>query len=243
MKDFIIVIPARMHSTRLPGKPLIEIKGMSMIERTYRQCIKAVDSRLVYVATDDEEIENHCKEKRIQVIMTSTKALTGTDRVYEVSKMINSRYYINVQGDEPVFNPEDLKKIISRIDYSKNIVLNGYAEINSEENFLSKSIPKVVMTPSNKLLYMSRTAIPGNKNGVFKKAWRQVCVYAFPAKALEVFHSVSKTPLEEEEDIEILRFVELGYEVEMLELSNQSISVDLPEDLQKVEDFLTEDNI
>lgn len=243
MKNFIVVIPARLESTRLPRKPLIEIKGVSMIERTYLQCIQAVDPKEVYVATDSEEIEKHCREKGIQVIMTSKEALTGTDRVYEVSKIIEAKYYVNVQGDEPVCNPKDLMKVISGIDYTKERILNGYTEIKNEIEFTSQSVPKVVVSPVNKLLYMSRAPIPGNKLGIFVKGWRQVCIYAFPLNALRDFSSVSKTPLEEQEDIEILRFLELGYEVEMLKLSDQSIPVDLPEDLEKVERFLSEQKL
>ena len=238
MRDFIIVIPARLQSTRLPRKPLVDILGKSLIERTYNQCIKAVERDLVYVATDSEIIKEHCEQKGIQVVMTSEKALTGTDRVYEVSEKIAAKYYINVQGDEPVINPNDIKKIIENIDFDGNSILNGYTEIRDKDSYLSTSTPKVVFRPDGRLLYMSRAPIPGNKNGDFSKAWRQVCIYAFPFKSLKAFNEVSKTLLEEIEDIEILRFLELNYDVDMLHLSNQSIPVDYPEDIKKVEEYL-----
>lgn len=238
MKDFIVVIPARIQSTRLPNKPLVKILGKTLIERTYNQCIKAVDPALVYVATDSEKIKEHCETKGIQVLMTSDKALTGTDRVYEASEKIAAKYYINVQGDEPVINPEDITSIIENIDFEGNSILNGYTEIDDEESYLSTSTPKVVFRPDGKLLYMSRAPIPGNKKGSFSKAWRQVCIYAFPAKSLKAFNEVSKTTLENIEDIEILRFLELNYDVDMIQLSNQSIPVDLPEDIEKVEEYI-----
>jgi 3-deoxy-manno-octulosonate cytidylyltransferase (CMP-KDO synthetase) len=238
MKDFIVVIPARIQSTRLPRKPLVEILGKTLIERTYNQCIKVVAPELVFVATDSEEIRGHCKKKGIKVLMTSEKALTGTDRVYEASKQVPAKYYINVQGDEPVINPNDITRIIENIDFEGNSILNGYTEIDDRDSYLSTSIPKVVFRPDGKLLYMSRAPIPGNKIGDFTRAWRQVCIYAFPANALKVFNAVSKTPLEELEDIEILRFLELNFEVDMVHLSNHSIPVDLPEDIRKVEDFI-----
>lgn len=240
MKDYIVVIPARLKSTRLPEKPLIEIMGKSIIQRTYEQCLKAVEEELVYVATDSDRIYKHCEALGMNVLMTSDKALTGTDRVSEVAKRIKAKYYINVQGDEPVFNPEDIKTLLAKIKLfsDDSIIINGFAPIKTENEFNSPSVPKVVFRPNGDLLYMSRSPIPGNKSLKFNKAWRQVCIYAFPYEALMNFSSVEKTVLEEEEDIEILRFLELNYTVKMIELSSQSIPVDLPEDILKVEKFI-----
>jgi 3-deoxy-manno-octulosonate cytidylyltransferase (CMP-KDO synthetase) len=238
MKNFIVVIPARLESTRLPEKPLIQIMGKSVIQRTYEQCLKAVDKNLIYVATDSDKIYDHCISLGIQTIMTSKDVLTGTDRVCEVSTKIKAKYYINVQGDEPVFNPEDLKGIIKEIDLESSTIINGYTAIQKEEDYLSRSTPKVVVNLKGNLLYMSRSPIPGNKTGSFEKAWRQVCIYAFPYKALKEFNSMRKTPLEEIEDIEILRFIELGYKVKMIEMSSQSIPVDVRHDIFKVEEYL-----
>lgn len=240
MEEYIVVIPARLKSSRLPGKPLIDILGTSMIKRTYDQCVKAVDRDLVYVATDSEEISSHCQDHGIQVLMTSSAALTGTDRVCEAARMVKARYYINVQGDEPVFNPADLVKIVEAVKSSENIIYNGYASIRTQKDFYSLSIPKVVLKPDGDLLYMSRSPIPGNKEGTFSRGLKQVCLYAFPSEALERFSQSGKTPMEAEEDIEILRFLELGFEVKMIELSSQSISVDVPEDVARVERYLRE---
>ena len=102
-KKFIVVIPARYASTLLHGKPLIKINGLPMIVRTYQQCLKAVNSKLLYVATDDERIVKCCIKYGIQTILTSKKCLTGTDRVAQVAKKIYAKNYINVQGDEPMF--------------------------------------------------------------------------------------------------------------------------------------------
>lgn len=239
--NFIIIIPARYKSTRLPGKPLVDILGKSMLSRTYEQCIKAVPKEKVYVATDDERIVEHCKELDINVLLTSDECLTGTDRVAEVATLIDADYYINVQGDEPLFNPEDIKRVINAIEEFQGEVINGYCSIENEELYKSLSIPKVVFRPDGRLLYMSRQGIPGNKSGSFVKGWRQVCIYGFPGKALKAFAAIkTKTPLEQEEDIEILRFLELGFEVRMLELSNDSIPVDNPEDVQLVEKKIKE---
>lgn len=243
MKSYVVVIPARLASTRLPNKPLINIVGKSLIERTYLQVIKAIESSKVFVLTDDELIEKHCFEKGIQVVMTSKDCQTGTDRVAEFALKNNFDYYINVQGDEPLMNPKDIERIIEEIENGSEDIINGYSEIDSEQDFRSLTIPKVVFRPDGRLLYMSRAAIPGNKKNEFVKAFKQVCVYAFPKKALLNFYeSKSKTFLENIEDIEILRFLELGYEIRMLELSKDSIAVDVEEDIEKVINRLTEKN-
>lgn len=233
---FIVVIPARYKSTRFPGKPLVDLAGKSMVQRTYEQCIKAVPAELVYVATEDERIVTHCQERGMNVLLTTDNCLTGTDRIAEVALQIDADYYINVQGDEPLFNPEDIHKMIEEIEKGDGTaILNGFCALDNAEQYYSVSVPKVVFRPDGRLLYMSRAAIPGNKKGQFVKGWRQVCVYAFPKESLKAFASVSeKLPLENEEDIEILRFLELGYEVKMIELSNDSVAVDNPEDVEKV---------
>jgi 3-deoxy-manno-octulosonate cytidylyltransferase (CMP-KDO synthetase) len=226
---YIVVIPARYKSTRFPGKPLIDLLGKSMLQRTYEQCIKAVETELVYVATEDKRIVRHCEEHNIKVLLTSDNCLTGTDRIAEVSKQIRADYYINVQGDEPLFNPEDIKTIISSLPKFPGEILNGFCSITDAEQYYNQSLPKVVFKPDGKLLYMSRSPVPGNKEKKFIKGWRQVCIYAFPYETLRKFSiSTAKTPLELEEDIEILRFLELGLDVRMIELSKESIAVDNP---------------
>ena len=236
----IIVIPARMQSSRLPGKPLIDIAGKTLIQRTYERCIMAVPKEQIYVATDNVEIFKHCKQRNMQVVMTSENCLTGTDRVAEVAEQIEANYYINVQGDEPLMNPQDILDTIKAAEKYTGEIINGYAPIN-EEDYQNLTVPKVVIRPDGRLLYMSRSPIPGNKNGSFQKAWRQVCVYAFPKIALQTFiKEGEKTPLEAQEDIEILRFLELGYEVRMIPLSVDSIAVDVPEDVERVKQKLKE---
>lgn len=235
MLDFVIVIPARHDSTRFPGKPLIDLKGKSMIERTYNQCLKAAPKHKIYVATDDLKIYKHCEDKKINVKMTSKKCLTGTDRVAEFAESIKANYYINVQGDEPLFNPNDILKIIENLNYEKKDILNGYCKISNKDEFYSTSTPKVVFKTNGELMYMSRSPIPGNKKNEFSIGFRQVCIYAFTKESLVLFSNhKNKTPIEMIEDIEILRFIELGMKVKMIELSNKSIPVDNHEDIEKV---------
>ena len=231
----VIIIPARYKSTRFPGKPLLELKGKTMIQRVYEQCLKAFEAENIYVATEDSRIVDHCKSADIQCILTSDDCLTGTDRVAEVSRQIEADYYINVQGDEPVFNPEDIRTLVTELPLANGKILNGYCEITEESDYRSVSVPKVVFREDKRLLYMSRSAIPGNKASEFSFGYRQVCIYAFPKSALNAFASrEDKSLFEREEDIEILRFLEMGYDVQMVKMSAESIPIDNPEDVEKV---------
>ena len=236
--NFIIVIPARYKSTRFPGKPLVMIKGKTMIQRVYEQCLKSISHDKIYVATEDKRILDYCQEKGIQCILTSDKCLTGTDRVGEIAKLIDADYYINVQGDEPIFNPRDINLLIKELREKRESLYEvycGFTKINEAERFFSKDVPKTVVNQKNELIYMSRSAIPGNKNGDFNIGFRQVCAYAFSKESLNKYCSLKKkTILEEQEDIELLRFLELGIKIKMIKMSEESIPVDRKEDIQRV---------
>ena len=232
---YIVVIPSRYASTRFPGKALVDLDGKTMIQRVYEQCLQAVPADLIYVATEDKRIQDHCKKLGIQCLMTSDKCLTGTDRVAEVAEQIDADYYINLQGDEPLFSPNDIKSIVNAVSKKQGAIYNGYCKIYTETDHKSVSVPKVVFRQDGRLLYMSRAPIPGNKSRSFHFGYRQVCIYGFPKESLKAFTNVDdKTPFENEEDIEILRFLEMGYEVEMIEMSSESIPIDNPEDVEKV---------
>lgn len=231
----VIIIPARYQSSRLPGKPLVQIKGKTLIERTWEQCVKAFPPEDVYVATDDQRILQFLKGKNINVLLTSSSCLTGTDRIYEASLQIKADVYINVQGDEPLIDPQDIMAVSEEAKKFPDQIINAMAPILEEKDFFSLTVPKVVADQNGKLLYMSRAAIPHGKKPQFKKAYKQVCIYAFPQKCLSDFYNVGKkTPLEEVEDIEILRFLERGTSIKMIEVSTSSIAVDVPEDVERV---------
>jgi 3-deoxy-manno-octulosonate cytidylyltransferase (CMP-KDO synthetase) len=232
---YYLVIPARYNSKRFPGKPLVNICGTPMIIRTYNQCKKVVPESKILIATDDLRIKKVCEKENINVIMTSKKCLTGTDRIAEVAKKFKADFYLNVQGDEPICNPSDIKKLLVTAKRYPKTIINGYTEIKDKKLFYSGHIPKVVFRKDGRLLYQSRAAIPTTKDMKFVKAWRQVCIYSLPYSSLNVFKSVNKkTPLEQLEDCELLRFLELGHEVKMIKMSNKSVSIDTKENLAEV---------
>lgn len=235
MKEYLVVIPARLKSKRLPNKPLIKLKKIPMIVRTFNQCKKAIPLKNIIVATDSSKIIDVCKNYSIPNILVEKKCLTGTDRVAEVAKKMKAKIYINLQGDEPIFSPRDIRKFLAYALKNKKLVINGYSKIYNKNEYKNLSIPKLVFNKKKELIYMSRSPIPGNKMNVFNFAWKQICIYSFPRNILlNLKKNKNKTPLEKIEDIEILRFLENGITVKMLKLSGNSFAVDTFDDLKKV---------
>jgi len=234
-KNYAVVIPARFQSSRFPGKPLVDLCGKPMIEHVWERCCQAVGADKVYVATDNDEIDNVVKGFGGQVLRTSSTCLTGTDRLAEANRTLNCDFIINVQGDEPLINPIDITTVVQAYLDGDGFVVNAMCEITDEQEFKSFTVPKVVCDQSGKLLYMSRSSIPLTKEGEFKSAFKQVCIYAFSKEHLEFFLShPKKTPLELIEDIEILRFLESNYPVKMVEVDSGSIAIDVPSDVARV---------
>lgn len=239
--DVLVVIPARYASTRFPGKALADLHGKSVLRRCYDRCTEAVPEEFVVVATDDKRIQEHCREQSIRVVMTSTNCLTGTDRVAEVAQTIPARWYVNVQGDEPFLDPKSLQLMINatRLASETIQVINAFSTIHTEEDFRSLTVPKVVYDRNNHLLYASRAAIPTTKSLEFVRSNRQVGLYAFFSDALQRFSVYGKkTPLEELEDIEVLRFIELGLTVLMIQVDSIGIAIDTPDDLTRAKDYM-----
>ena len=236
----VIIIPARYRSSRYKGKPLVKILGREMILRVADICSKVISIKDLYIATDHLKIAKLVKKEKYNVIMTSPKCLTGTDRVAEAAKKINSKIYINVQGDEPTIDPKDIKKIIqAKIKYPGHVIC-GYDKVQKFENPMSKNIPKVVVNEEQELIYISRALVPGNKGKIKSYQYlKQVCIYAFNKNELNKFYNkFKKSEVERIEDIEILRFMDLGIKIKMIRLNSNSIAVDEKNDVKKVLKFL-----
>lgn len=246
----IAVIPARYESSRFQGKPLAEICGKLMIERVYLQAKKVTELDEVYVATDDKRIFTACKERNIQVIMTSTSHRTGTDRIGEVAEQIPADLYINIQGDEPLIEPETIRKAIMPFIENPDSdieVTNLMTEIHNPVDLINHTVPKVIASSDGRGIYLTRSSAPFPKGIINVKYYKQVCVYGFKPNALKFYcefgKKYGKAKIEAIEDIEILRFIENGYRVQYIEVESETIAVDTPNDLKRVIQYVNDNNI
>jgi 3-deoxy-manno-octulosonate cytidylyltransferase (CMP-KDO synthetase) len=232
------MIPARYGSSRYPGKPLVPLLGRPMILWVAELSARAVNAKNVYVATEDNRIVEVVEAAGFQAVMTSDNALTGTDRLAQAAEVVEADLYINVQGDEPLVDPIDILRVRDAKLDEMDSIINGFSWVTENEDPHSINIPKVITNERDELVYMSRAALPGYKDAscapkCYKK---QVCIYAFTKKELSAFRAFGrKSELEYSEDIEILRFLELGKTIRMVETQPGSLAVDVPEDVAKVE--------
>ena len=162
------------------------------------------------------------------------------DSLWEVAQEIPARYYINIQGDEPMVDPNDILKVLNARQKWPDFLINGYIEISDQEDPNSINIPKVIFDENKRLIYMSRKPLPSSKSGILPTIFhKQVCIYAFNDDELKAFgERRKKTFLETYEDIEILRFLEMGYPIKMVKMSKASLAVDIPEDVHIVQEAL-----
>lgn len=230
-KNFCLIIPARLSSSRLPNKVIKKINNLTILEHVYNICKKKIDKRIIYVATPDTKIQELCERKKIKFIKTSKTCLTGTDRVYEASKKIKKKYIINVQADEIFLDPNNIVNVCKEIIKNKYPVINCFGDINKRADFFSKSVPKVVLNEKKELLYISRAPIPSSKKIKFNKSFRQICVYGFTKKSLSIFGKHNKKTFNENyEDIEILRFLDKGIKIRMIKGKGSKLAIDTKED-------------
>ncbi|MFI3227798.1 MAG: 3-deoxy-manno-octulosonate cytidylyltransferase [Clostridia bacterium] len=233
------VIPARYKSSRFPGKPLADICGKPMIWWVYQQCLKVSQLDELYIATDDEKIKNICAGYDMNVIMTSDSHKTGSDRVGEVASKVQGDLFINIQGDEPVIDPDEIKEVIDIFEDSRVYFGSLRKRISDQEEISAQSTVKVVVDKNEDALYFSRNIIPSNiKDGVLANTYRHVGIYAYKKEFLSKFVNMPQTELELGEGIEPLRAMENGYKIRVKETQFDSIGVDFPEHIKLVEDII-----
>lgn len=229
------VIPARYKSSRFEGKPLADICGKPMIWWVYNQAVKVNEFEAVYVATDDEKIRDTCEKYNINVVMTSDEHKTGTDRVGEVARKIPADLYVNIQGDEPMIEPETIIEAIKPFFINPDLqVSNLMTVINDPVDVVNFTIPKVITNKDGIGIYLTRSAAPYPKGNIDYCYYKQVCVYGFKPEALQFYCKSPRGKIENIEDIEILRFIENGYKVQFIEVNSATVAVDTPNDLEKV---------
>ena len=227
------VIPCRYSSTRFPGKPLAEINGKPMMWHVYQKCKETNIIDDIYIATDDDRISDAAKKLKLNVVMTRNDHATGTDRVAEVATKIDSDYYINIQGDEPLINPDAIASVINGLvecDDPMVVASNAYAPVCDPSDVVNSNVVKVIMTVDGDALAYSRQPIPYPKSG--KASYnKQLGIYAFRKKGLQLFAKNTPSYIELTEGVEMYRLIEHGFRVRMIETDDISLSVDTENDL------------
>ncbi len=246
----IVVIPARMDSSRFPGKPLKKILGITMIEHCYRRAFLSEEVDEVFVATCDFEIKEHIESIGGKVIMTSNKhkrAATRTEEAVSILKSnfkINPRVVVMLQGDEPLIRPGTISDLINNFN-SKNIdILNLISPIKSKDQFFDKNNVKVVFDINNHALYFSREPIPSP--WIYEntdKKFMQVGVMAFTDSSLKNFNQLKESSLEIFESVDMNRVIENGGKILLSMINYSMLGVDCQSDLEKVEELMISDPI
>ncbi len=237
------IIPARLASSRFPGKPLAKILGKTMIEHVYRRAKLAGSIDELYIATCDREIAEEADKFGCKYIMTSPAHTRGTGRIAEASQQIEADIILNIQGDEPLINPEALDKSISIFKKNKKICcMNWISPIRDWDIFVKQNIVKTAVDRNNKIMYFSRQAIPTSSPGSLNNAFKQMGVYIFRNELLLQYARWNEAPLEKLERVDMLRILEHGYPIEAF-ITNDMVGVDTKEDLIEVEKILKKDLI
>lgn len=250
-EPFLVVLPARYASTRFPGKPLVPIAGKPLIEWVYRRAEEIAGAGDLLVATDDERIARTVERFGGRFVMTSTDHVTGTDRVAEVARSRDVPIVVNLQGDEPVFNPRMVEEMVERFSTAPDTdVVTACHPITTAKDYFDPNVVKVVVGRDGRALYFSRSPIPG---GVFAndaatartarvpeagQAYRHVGVYAYRREALLRFASLAPTDLERTERLEQLRALENGMTIRVVVTDTPTLGVDVPENIKEVEKVL-----
>ena len=237
------IIPARYASTRFPGKPLVDIHGKSMLQRVYEQCQKSKLDRIV-VATDDERIATHVRDFAGEVILTASKHKSGTDRIAEAADKLNLQndgIVVNIQGDEPFIHSEDINLLGACFENQTTQIATLVKKINAIETLENPNNTKVVLKANKEALYFSRAPIPHLKD-LKKEDWlnhhtfyKHIGIYGFRTAILKEISILPNGILEQKENLEQLRWLENGYRIQTLETNSESIAVDCPKDLIRID--------
>lgn len=242
-------IPARMGSSRFPGKPMVLIHGVPMIGHVYLRCKQARLLDDLYVATCDKEIFDYILSIGGKAIMTDASHPGCIDRCNEAMKKIEAETKVQIdvmviiQGDEPLVHPDMIDEAVSPLAKDPAVqIVNLMGRIKSEEEFNDINEIKVVVDSRSNALYFSREPVPcSRKGGETAPRWKQICVIPMRRELLEWFGKMKRTPLETAESIDMLRLLENGIGVRMVPTEHRMKSVDTPEDLARVVELMRED--
>jgi 3-deoxy-manno-octulosonate cytidylyltransferase (CMP-KDO synthetase) len=228
-----IIIPARLQSSRLPRKVLLDICGKSLIQRVYEKVQESQKAQRIIVATDSNEVAKVVEDFGGEVFMTSDKHKSGTDRVAEVTQNLDVDFVVNVQGDEPLISPDLIDKIVDMFENDKNVLFGTAKHKISEEEANDSHIVKVVTDVEENGIYFSRSRIPFHRDGG-DEYFQHIGIYGYKKEFLEIFTKLPHGKLEEMEKLEQLRAIENGFKIRVVETEYKSIGVDTESDLEKV---------
>jgi 3-deoxy-manno-octulosonate cytidylyltransferase (CMP-KDO synthetase) len=239
------VIPARYASTRFPAKPLADLGGKTMIQRVYEQVKKSKLIAEVVVATDHSEIFNHVKQFGGNVCMTNENHASGTDRCFEALTLQQKKftYVINIQGDEPFIQPEQIDLLAKLLD-GKTEIATLVKKIKEQEQLFNPNVVKAVVAHNQTALYFSRSAIPHIRNAK-ESEWlsknnfyKHIGMYAYRSDILKQLTGLPVSSLEKAESLEQLRWLENGFKISVAETQTETIGIDTPDDLTKALTYL-----
>lgn len=235
------IIPARYASSRFPGKPLVNIAGKSMIQRVYEQASKSLYLNEVVVATDDDRIYAHVSSFGGNVLMTADTHQSGTDRCAEVLTVRTGfDVAINIQGDEPYIDPAQIDLLATCFENDNVQIATLVKKINAAEELFNTSIPKVVLDRSGRAIYFSRQTIPFQRNTPSQDwlhlhpYYKHIGIYGYRTGVLAELTNLPVSALEKAEALEQLRWLENGYPIQTAETTIETVAVDTPEDLGKI---------
>jgi 3-deoxy-manno-octulosonate cytidylyltransferase (CMP-KDO synthetase) len=240
--NVVVVIPARYGSTRMPGKPLVQLAGQPMIQRVYARAKLAQTVNRVIVATDDERIVKAVEAFRGEARMTRPDHRTGTERVAEVAAHETGDVFVNVQGDEPLLDPVAVDTAVAALlEDSATAVSTVATPIKTPADIMDPNVCKVVLDFDENALYFSRAPIPWARDTASKQQVRHLKhlgLYVFRRDALLEYPTLPQGELERIEQLEQLRWLENGWKIRVAEVEHDAVSVDVPADVARVEKLL-----
>ncbi|HEY1423432.1 MAG TPA: 3-deoxy-manno-octulosonate cytidylyltransferase [Candidatus Acidoferrum sp.] len=241
--NVVIVIPARYGSTRLPGKPLVQLAGKSMIQRVYEQAKQAKTAGRVIVATDDERIVKAVEGFGGEARMTRTDHRTGTERIAEVAAHTEGEVFVNVQGDEPLVDPAAIDTAVnSLLEEPVAAIATVAVLIRTPADIMDPNVVKTVLDFEDNALYFSRAPIPWVRDSTHKvhaRHLKHLGLYVFQRDSLLEYPTLPQGELEKLEQLEQLRWMENGWKIRVTEVEHDAVSVDVPEDVARVEKLLS----
>jgi 3-deoxy-manno-octulosonate cytidylyltransferase (CMP-KDO synthetase) len=234
----VIVIPARYGSTRLPGKPLVDIAGKPLIQWVYERAHESTLKDEVLIATDDERIRDGCLAFGATVVMTSPECRSGTDRVYEAVKDREADIIINLQGDEPQIRGDMIDTLIRVLETESLDMATLCSLIDDPHDYKSPHTVKVVLDKNSYALYFSRAPLPFMQRTTAIPLYKHIGIYAFSRPFLETFVALPKGRLEDAESLEQLRALEAGYRVKTMLVEYEGIGIDTEMDVERARKIL-----